>query len=196
MRGFHISLCTGTNRASFSSHGDTRQLLLPCLKLKSNIKGPRVALQGEERTELPHRDTSEKSRKPHWRKRQMHQSLNSSLPACVLSPSATAFHPPALSSKVRRFTHWWLQEGWGELRQSGPHHEQASSSLCQASSQGCRWHRGAGQHSYPQAAALTSPPASKAGLPSPAPQSKPCTLLAFSSNAHHPLSKALNAAGP
>lgn len=87
-------------------------------------------------TELPHSGTFEKSRKPHRRKRQIHQSLNSSLPACVLSPSAIAFHPPALLSKARRFTHWWLQEGWGELKQPGSHHQQVPSSLHEASSQG------------------------------------------------------------
>lgn len=37
--GFHISPCTGTNRASFISHWEKRQLACSCPELESK-KGP------------------------------------------------------------------------------------------------------------------------------------------------------------
>lgn len=44
--GFHISPCSGINSLFQQPWGDEAALLLPCLKLQSKIKRPRMVLQG------------------------------------------------------------------------------------------------------------------------------------------------------
>ena len=144
-------------------------------------------------TEPPRRGTSKKSQKLCRWKTQTDQPLNFSPSACVLSPGATAFHPPASPSKVRRLTR--RGEPGGLCRPLSPSAWHAPHSLRQAKGDAGIRARGSTRTLEQGLSHLLRLAMMEQEDISHCPQQAPHPP-ASSSNACHPPGKPLNASGP